>query len=142
MPGPARAQDPRGQVVITRFECRTLANLVTVLLLHIRIKRAVRRVAAGFLGATPVVLWRSRTVLSVTLWTDLESIYAMGGVDRHITAARAPSKLGIATSSGIYPFGGDWKNLLFGAAVAEFDPLHHARGRAPAAAPAPSTHER
>ncbi|MFE3905965.1 hypothetical protein ACFXPY_38340 [Streptomyces sp. NPDC059153] len=126
-----KARDPRGHVALTRFECRTALNMVVVLLMHMRIKREVRRVAPGFVGAAPVVLWKHRTILSVTLWRTLESMYAMGEVQSHILASRVPHKLGIRTTSGLFPYGGDWKNLLFEAAVTDVDPLHE-RERDPA----------
>ncbi|MFJ8544424.1 hypothetical protein ACIRFH_20795 [Streptomyces sp. NPDC093586] len=118
------ARDSRGHIALTRFECRTALNVVVVLLMHMRIKREVRRVAPGFVGAAPVVLWKDRTVLSVTLWRTLESMYAMGEAQSHIRASRVPSKLGIRTTSGLFPYRGDWKNVLFEATVADIDPLH------------------
>ncbi|MFJ6854158.1 hypothetical protein ACIQM3_27180 [Streptomyces sp. NPDC091271] len=119
-----KARDPRGHIALTRFECRSALNMAVVLFLHARIKREVRRIAPEFVGAAPVVLWRHRTILSVTLWRTLESMYAMGEAQSHILAARVPHKLGIRTTSGLFPYGGDWKNLLFEATVTDVDPLH------------------
>jgi len=134
-----KARDPRGHIAVTRFECRTLLNVVVVLLVHKRIKREVRRVAEGFVGAAPVVLWKDRTILSVTLWRTLESMYAMGEVQSHILASRLPHKLGIRTASGLFPFAGDWKNLLFQATVVDIDPLQRSRDRDPASEATEST---
>lgn len=118
-----RASDPRSQVVITRFECHGLAKLLLVLAMHVRIKREVRRVAKDFLGATTVVLWRERVVLSISLWRHLDGVYDMGGSNRHIVASRRPAKLGISTACGIYTYAGDWRRLMFGTAAEAGEPL-------------------
>jgi hypothetical protein len=112
-----RTQDPRGQVVITRFECPSVYALVLIRLLHRSVKKDVRRRAKGFLGATTLIQWSSRTLLSFTLWDSLESIYDMGQVTRHVVAARVPHRLGSATVCGIYTFRGDWRNVMFGTPV-------------------------
>ncbi|MDI2131063.1 hypothetical protein [Yinghuangia seranimata] len=114
-----RASDPRGHVAVTRFECHTLRNLLRILHMHRSIEKEVRRVADGFLGAAHIVDWRRRTVLSVTLWSDLDSLYGMGSSQRHILAARVPGRYGITTSSGLYAFSGDWRAVLFGGPVPE-----------------------
>ena len=46
----------QGQVVITRFHCGDLVRVLVVLLLHLRVKRDVRRHAEGFLS------WAARAV--------------------------------------------------------------------------------
>lgn len=118
-----RVSDPRGQVVITRFECPSLYALLLVLALHRRVKREVRRVAGGYLGGTTVVLWSARTVLSISLWDRLDSIYAMGEVQHHILASRVPARLGASTSCGIYTYRGDWRQVMFGTPTVKPEPL-------------------
>src|SRR5262249_54959441 len=59
-----------GQVMITRFECPGLPAMVIIVLLHRWIKRQVARRADGYLGAAMVRDWRTRTVLSMSLWRD------------------------------------------------------------------------
>ncbi len=102
-----------GRVVVTRFECNTYAQLVVMLVLHQRVKRAVRRDASGLLAATLVVDWRRKVMLSISLWQDQRSIYTMGEVYRHIVATRLPSRWGIRTASGIFAFAGDWRAVMF-----------------------------
>jgi hypothetical protein len=129
--GPAGGRDPvieldptGGEVVVTRFECGSLVNLLVLLVLHLRLKRDVRRRASGFLGARPVVDWRRRTLLSVSLWTDLDSIYSMGDVPRHVSVVRIPSRLGVRTTCGVFCFGGDWRRVMFGGQAVARSPLH------------------
>ena len=113
-----------GQVVVTRFECGSLPALVAVRLTHARIKPDVRRAASGFIGVTTIIDWRRCTMLSISLWRDLDSIYAMGSVGRHVSAARLPARLGVKTTCGIFCLAGDWRRVMFrGDAVAR-SPLH------------------
>lgn len=113
MTGFQLAEDSRGQVVVTRFDCRTIRNVLRVLALHRRVKPEVRRKADGYLGGKTVVVWRRRSVLSISLWRDLPSMYQMGRVDRHILAARVPAQLHVTTSCGVYAYSGEWKHLMF-----------------------------
>jgi hypothetical protein len=113
-----RASDPRGQVVITRFECPSLWRLVRILARHYRVKREVRRVADGYLGSTTYIHWGRRTLLSISLWRSLDSIYDMGKANSHIEASRVPARLGVSTTCGIYTYAGDWRQLMFGTPVA------------------------
>jgi len=102
-----------GQVVITRFECRNLRQVYTVVLLHYRVKKGVRRAASGYVGGTFIIDWRRRTVLSLSVWTNLPSIYSMGDVPEHIQAVRIPRRIGVRTRCGVYGYSGDWRNVLF-----------------------------
>jgi len=97
--------------------------LAFLLLLHTRIKRDVRRFAPGMLGARTIVDWRHRTLLSVTLWTDITSVYDMGSVARHVSAARIPARLGIRTRCGVFCFVGDWRRVMFRSEVTAASPL-------------------
>jgi hypothetical protein len=131
--------DPTGgQVMITRFECPNLPVMMLVMLLHGRIKRQVARRAEGFIGAVmlrewrartvlSVSLWRdidsARTVLSVSLWRDIDSVYAMGEVPRHVHASRLPARLGIRTRAGVFCYAGDWRRVMFGAGQPNPSPL-------------------
>jgi hypothetical protein len=81
--------------------------------MHRRLKRTVRQQAVGFLGVTRIVRWRERTLLNISLWQDVESLRSMGRVARHVDATRVPRRLGVTTSGGVYPFAGDWRQVLF-----------------------------
>lgn len=118
-----RASDPRSQVVVTRFECHRLWPLLIILAKHYRMKREIRRVAEGYLGGAVIVRWRQRTLLSLSLWRSLDSIYDMGRSNGHIAASRVPARLGVATSCGIYAYSGDWRQIMFGVPVAANEPL-------------------
>lgn len=120
--------DPSGgQVVITRFECAGRLHLFRLLWLHRRIKRDVRRRAHGFVGARTLIDWPARTLLSITVWRDLDSIYSMGNVDRHIQAAKRKTELGVTTSSGIFCYVGDWRRVMFGSGEPNPTPLRPTR---------------
>ncbi|MER8088540.1 hypothetical protein ACIO6T_34225 [Streptomyces sp. NPDC087532] len=118
-----RSGDKKGQIFVTRFECQSLFRLLLVLGLHVKVKREVRRAAEGFLGGTTLVQWRRRTVLSISLWQDLDSVYSMGRVGHHIVASRMPARTGIRTACGVYPYAGDWKHVMFGAPATAGEPL-------------------
>lgn len=117
-----------GQVVVTRFECGSVSRLLTVRLLHAALKRDVRRTAPGLIAVRAVIDWRRRTMLSISLWKSLDSIYAMGNVPRHVSAARVPSAIGVATTCGIYYLAGDWRRVMFDSPTdtrSPLYPLHH-----------------
>jgi hypothetical protein len=122
---PAFTPEPGlGQVVVTRFECHNLWVLLAMLVLHVRVKRAVRRTAGGLVGARAIVLWRSRTMLSVTLWRDIDSVYAMGSVTRHVKAVRtARARLKVTTTAGVFCYSGDWRTVMFGSAMPPKSPF-------------------
>jgi hypothetical protein len=110
-------------VVVTRFECRSTAALLTLVALHYRVKRAVRREARGFLGVRMLIDWRRRSMLSISVWRDLDSVYSMGEVRTHILATRVPDRLGVATASGVFCFVGDWRRVMFASDCAPRSPL-------------------
>jgi hypothetical protein len=116
-------QPEGGQVVVTRFECPTVLALLAIRIRHGRLKRDVRRQAAGFIAVRTVVDWRQRTMLSISLWQNLDSIYGMGNVPRHVAAARLPAQLGVATTCGIYYLVGDWRRVMFRSDVVARSPL-------------------
>jgi hypothetical protein len=122
---PGLEPDPDGgQVVVTRFECQSRLALIVLLVLHQRVKRDVRRHATGFVGVRALVDWRRRCLLSVSLWENLDSVYSMGSVPRHILATRVTGRLGVATASGVYCFVGDWRWVMFGSRCRARSPLH------------------
>ena len=123
-----------GQIVVTRFECGSVARLLAIRLLHARLKRDVRRTAKGFIAVKAVIDWRKRTMLSISLWESLDCIYTMGDVRQHVGAARLPSRLGVATACGIYCLAGDWRQVMFRGAAITRSPLH------PLDHPPPSAH--
>ena len=109
--------------MITRFECPNVLTMIVIVVLHQRIKRQVARLATGYLGALMLRDWRSRTVLSISLWRDIHSVYTMGDVPLHIEASRVPARLRIRTRAGVFCYAGDWRRVLFGAGVAKPSPL-------------------
>jgi hypothetical protein len=112
-------------VVVTWFDCRTIRNVLRILVLHYLVKPEVRREADGYLGGKTIVAWRRRAVLSISMWRDLPSLYQMGKVDRHIRAARVPARLGVTTSCGIYTYRDEWKHLMFSTPDTDApEPLH------------------
>lgn len=113
-----------GQVVVTRFECGTLRGLLAIIALHLRLKVDVRRRARGYLGVRTLVDWRHRTLLSVSLWQDLDSVYSMGMVPRHVSAVRVPGLLGVRTTCGVFCFVGDWRRVMFGSAAEPRSPMY------------------
>lgn len=113
-----------GQVVVTRFECRTPLKLFWILLMHVRVKRDVRRQSTGFVGVKALVDWRRRTVYSISLWRDLDSVYSMGNVPRHVSAARVPRVMGVETTCGVFCYVGDWRRVMFRSPSPPCSPLH------------------
>lgn len=112
-----------GQVVVTRFECPSVPVLLALRLRHAAMRRHVRRHATGFLGVTMLIDWRSRVLLSLSLWEDLGSIYSMGMVSEHVAAVRLPAVLGVNTTCGIFCLVGDWRAVMFGSPSAARSPL-------------------
>lgn len=110
-------------MIVTRFECPGLVALAYLAVLHWRVKREVRKVADGLVAARAVVDWRRRTLLSVTLWSDLNSVYAMGNVAAHVAASRVPARLGVRTRCGVFCFAGDWRRVMFHGQVSPGTPL-------------------
>jgi hypothetical protein len=116
-------QPEGGQVIVTRFECRSRLQLAFMVALHIRVKRAVRIQARGLIASKALVDWRRRTLLSISLWNDLDSIYSMGSVTRHIEATRIARRIGVRTACGVFCFAGDWKRVMFRAGDDHDSPL-------------------
>jgi len=116
-------QPEGGQVIVTRFECRSLLQLAFMVALHIRVKRAVRIQAPGLIASKALVDWRRRTLMSISLWKDLDSIYSMGSVPRHIEATRIARRIGVRTACGVFCFAGDWKRVMFRAGDGHDSPL-------------------
>lgn len=123
---PLLETDPAGgQVVVTRFECGSLLKLLAVRVLHVRLKLDVRRHARGFVGVKVLADWRRRTLLSISLWQDLDSLYSMGDVPRHVAAVRVAGTLTRGTACGVFCFVGDWRQVMFrGPANAKRSPLY------------------
>jgi hypothetical protein len=111
------------QVVVTRFECGNMLTLAALRVVHIRLKFDVRRHATGFIGVTTFIDWPRRTMLSISLWQDFNSIYSMGNVPQHVSAARLPARLGVTTTCGIFSLAGDWRRAMFRSDVATRSPL-------------------
>jgi len=106
-------QPEGGQVVVTRFECQSRLQLVYMVLLHVRMKREVRRHARGLVASRALIDWQRRTLISISLWEDLDSVYSMGNVQAHIAASRVPRRMGIRTACGVFCFAGDWRRVMF-----------------------------
>src|SRR6185312_1239735 len=97
---PVFRPDPAGgQVVITRFECPSRLVLLRLVVLHLRIKRAVRRRLPELVGSRLIVDWGTRTLLSISVWPSLESVYGMGSVPEHVSGSRIPGRLGVRTTA-------------------------------------------
>jgi hypothetical protein len=47
------------------------------------------------------------------MWHEIEDVYRMGEVRRHILAARIPHQLNVRTHSGVFTYVGDWRRVLF-----------------------------
>jgi hypothetical protein len=121
---PLLEADPASsQVVVTRFECGNLLTLLTLRAVHVRIKSEVRRQAAGLIGVTTFIDWRSRTMLSISLWQNFGSIYSMGNVPQHVSVSRLPGRLGVTTTCGIFSLTGDWRRAMFRSDVVTRSPL-------------------
>ena len=108
---------------MTRFECQTIWQALRILRLHRPMKRIVRHNVDGFIGINLVKDWQHRTIYSISLWHDRQSIYGMGEVSAHVRAARVPARMGIVTSCGVFDYAGDWRNVLFGKGWAGPSPL-------------------
>jgi hypothetical protein len=77
-----------GHLSVTRFECPTRATVIILCCLNSYVKREVLRKASGCLGITTLTDWRSRMLYSISMWRDIEDIYRMGDVHRHVLASR------------------------------------------------------
>lgn len=112
-----------GVVAVTRFSGASRLQKLALLLLHHRIAREVSRLCPGFIGASHLTNWAGGAFFSITMWRDLDSVYGMGEVTRHIRATRLPIKMGLRTRCGVFAYEGDWKTVMFGAAVETTSPL-------------------
>lgn len=110
--------------MVTRFECPSRWVMLALLRVHHRVKRQVARRAEGFLGATTVRDWDHKVLLSISLWESLDAVYSMGGVPRHVEAARLPARIGVTTKAGVFPYAGDWRRLMYDVAAPPDTPLH------------------
>jgi hypothetical protein len=120
-----------GQVVVTRFECPSILSLLLIRIMHVRLRFDVRRQASGFVGVKALIDWRRRTLLSISLWEDLESVRSMGAVPRHVRAVRVPHGMGVNTASGIFCFVGDWRRVMFASDTPARCPLHRLPAQTP-----------
>jgi hypothetical protein len=119
----AASQLRGGEVVITRFDCRTILNVAVLVLVHVAVKQNAKRRCDGLLASTAIVSWKDRRILSISLWRQRSDIFTMGRVQRHIFAARVPHHLGVETSCGVYSYAGDWRRVMFGWDVEHAAPL-------------------
>ncbi len=109
--------------MVTRFECQRRVTLVLLHIVHSYVRREVRRKADGFIGVTTSTDWRSGAMHSISMWREIEDIYRMGEVRRHILAARLPGRLNVRTYSGIFAYAGDWRRVLFNSRHTGASPL-------------------
>lgn len=91
--------------------------------MHRPMKRRIHERVGGFLGAKMFFDWEQKLIRSVSLWSDLESVYGMGSVPQHVAAVRVPPRLGIETSCGVFQYAGDWRGVLFGGPWQTSSPL-------------------
>jgi hypothetical protein len=92
-------------------------------MLHGRVRRDALRQTSGLVVSKAAVDWRQRTLFSITLWRDLDSVYTIGSVRRHTAATRLPRRFGVSTTSGVFTFTGDARRVLFGSPVQSRSPL-------------------
>ena len=100
--------------MVTRFDCLTVRNMRRISRMHWPMSRLVKDEVEGFIGVKLLKDWPNRTVYSISLWQDRQSIYGMGEVSAHVRASRVPARLGVTTSCGVFDYAGDWRNVLFG----------------------------
>ncbi len=98
-------------------------KLLVIALLHPWIRHQIQREATGLVASSRRILWRERTLLSVSMWQNLDSIYTMGRCGAHVAAARLPHHLGISTSCGIFTLAGDWRRIMFESHASTRSPL-------------------
>jgi len=98
---------------VTMFQCESVIRMLAIALMHRPMKRRVLDQVDGFLGVKLFTDWPNRSIRSVSLWTDVTSIYGMGNVAAHVKAARVPGRWGISTSCGVFEYSGDWRSVLF-----------------------------
>lgn len=99
--------------MITRFEFTRLPDMLLFISLHRRVNKSAERMCDGLLGVSTLKYWQTLTVLSISVWRNLDSVYQMGDVPLHITASRWPAQRGTVTRCGVYPYSGDWKWVMF-----------------------------
>ena len=75
-------------------------------------------------GVKVLTDWRRRTLLSISLWQDLDSIYSMGQVPRHVSAVRTAGTLATGTACGVFCFVGDWRQVMFRGEAVNHSPLY------------------
>ncbi|MGI5245256.1 hypothetical protein [Dactylosporangium sp. CA-139066] len=117
--------DPAGGVlVVTRFDCDTLFRLVYMRLVHLVLSRRVSRaLGETLLFVSTFTEVRTRRVISVTAFGRVEDLYRMGTVGDHIRGAKLVARKRFRTSAGIFPYGGDWRRVMFDSAVHSPSPL-------------------
>jgi len=118
--------DPAGGVlVVTRFDCDTLPRLFFMRVVHLVLSRRIARTLGGsLLFVSTFTEVRARRVISVTAFAGLEDLYRMGTVSEHIRGAKIVARRGYRTSAGIFPYGGDWRRIMFDSPGHSPSPLH------------------
>jgi hypothetical protein len=116
-------RDPTGKViVVTMFQCRTLGQLAGVWLRGRGMAKAIKKGAPGLLSSSVSVSPRQRLLVNVSVWHDLKSMLDMGNTERHVRAARHVGlHPGIATTSGVFAYRGDWRALVWDLLRDRFD---------------------
>lgn len=115
-------------MVVTLFRCRKWRHFFAIRRLHRRIDPMVREVAPGFIGVQLFPDWRTRTLRSVSLWSDGMDVYKMGSVPLHIEVAHRIGEWGVSSSCGVYEYRGDWREVMFGATFTTNSPLSQTGG--------------
>jgi hypothetical protein len=118
----------KGVVVVTRFDCGTLWRLILMRVVHVVLGRRIRRGLDGLLFTSTITDVGSRRVISVSAFGTLDDLYQMGSVADHIKGAHLVARLKLRTSGGIFPYGGDWRHILFGAPGQSPSPLSEYAG--------------
>ncbi len=65
-------EDGRGQIVVTRFECPNAYSFALIRLLHYAVRRQAKKRALAFRGVAVISSWRTKTMMSITVWDSLQ----------------------------------------------------------------------
>lgn len=68
--------------------------------------------ARGFLFATVVLLWRRKTVIHISAWTDISDIKELGQSRGHVVSVQWVFRhKGVQTRSVVYGAKGTWRGI-------------------------------
>jgi hypothetical protein len=80
-----------------------------------RDSKAITANARGLLFATVVLLWKRKTVVHVSAWTDISSVKGLGQSRGHVVSVHWVARHnGVQTRSVIYRPEGTWRDITTG----------------------------